>query len=51
MHVTTYIISNVRVSTIIKKKLNTLIIAFLGCNVQSSFAILCKCKAQTTNNC
>ena len=51
MYVTTYKISNVRVSTVFKKKLNTFIIAFLRCNVQSSLAILCKCKSTTTNDC
>ena len=49
MYVTTYTISNVRVSIGFKKKLNTFIIAFLRCNVQSSLIILCICKIYITN--
>ena len=40
MIVTTYLISNVRVSIEFEKKLNTFIIAYLRCYVQSSFTNL-----------
>ena len=46
MNVTTYLVNNVRVSIEFdrEKKLNTFIIAFLRCYVQSSLAILYICK-------
>ena len=49
MIVTTYLISNVRVSIEFEKKLNTFIIAFLRCYVQSSFPILYVHKRTNTN--